>query len=62
MHLTIFCIVPRPRPSFWLDASHMHVCVLGVKIYTAARPCFSVHSGIHIEYMYVIESDWERDY
>ena len=24
----------------------MHICVLGVKIYTAARACFSVHSGI----------------
>ena len=26
--------------------SHMHTRVLRVKIYTAARACFSVHSGI----------------
>ena len=25
----------------------MHIRVLGVKIYTAACACFSVHSGIH---------------
>ena len=41
--------LPRPCPSFWLDASRMHICVLGVKIYTAARACFSVHSGIRTE-------------
>ena len=48
MHLPVFGIVPtsQARPSFWLDASRMHICVLGVKIYTAARACFSVHSGI----------------
>ena len=28
----------------------MHTCVLRVKIYTAARACFSIRSGIHIEY------------
>ena len=41
--------LPRPRPMQvfgWTPSSRMHICVLGVKIYTAARACFSVHSGI----------------
>ena len=38
-----------PGCSQYLQYSRMHTRVLRVKIYTAARACFSVHSGIQCQ-------------